>query len=116
MRLITARSSVRRNSRGRGLPACGSGVTVPHSTKPKPAASMAAGNLGVLVEAGGEADGVGQAQAGEIHGQDRVVGAGARGPRPIFRPDGQTVGVFGIEPAQQAGGDVVQAQSSAPPP
>ena len=36
-RLITARSSVRRNRRGRGLPGCGRGVAAPTSTKPKPA-------------------------------------------------------------------------------
>ena len=35
MRLITARSCARRNSRGRGLPACGRGVTVPVSMKPE---------------------------------------------------------------------------------
>ena len=36
MRLITAASAVSRNSRGRGLPDCGRGVTVPVSTKPNP--------------------------------------------------------------------------------
>ena len=40
-RLITASSAVRRNRRGRGLPGCGSGVTVPTSVKPKPSESAA---------------------------------------------------------------------------
>ena len=42
MRLITARSSASRNSRGFGLPACGRGVSVPTSTKPKPKPSICA--------------------------------------------------------------------------
>ena len=41
MRLITARSSASRNSRGCGLPACGRGVSVPTSTKPKPSRASA---------------------------------------------------------------------------
>ena len=45
MRLITAWSSVSRNSRGRGLPAWARGVTVPHSTNPKPAATAWAGSV-----------------------------------------------------------------------
>ena len=64
-RLITARSSARRKRRGRGLPGCGSGVAAPTSTKPKPAATSGADHLGVLVEAGGEAEGVGELEAGE---------------------------------------------------
>src|SRR3569623_2374432 len=43
MRLITARSRVRRNSRGLGLPGCGNGVTEPTSAKPKPSPSNASG-------------------------------------------------------------------------
>ena len=39
-RLITARLALRRKTRGRGLPACGSGVTVPASTKPNPSANI----------------------------------------------------------------------------
>ena len=35
-RLMTARSCGSRNTRGFGFPDCGFGVTVPHSTKPKP--------------------------------------------------------------------------------
>src|SRR5208283_3774036 len=38
---MTARSSSRRNTRGRGLPGCGSGVSVPTSTKPKPSPGVA---------------------------------------------------------------------------
>ena len=45
MRLITAPSSASRNRRGRGLPACGRGVTVPHSTKPKPNLRHRVGHL-----------------------------------------------------------------------
>ena len=55
-RLITASSSGSRNMRGFGLPACGSGVTVPTSTKPKPSAEQRVRHLGVLVEAGRHAD------------------------------------------------------------
>src|SRR5512139_587177 len=41
IRLTTARSSGRRNSRGRGLPGCASPVTVPTSTNEKPSAARA---------------------------------------------------------------------------
>jgi hypothetical protein len=41
-RLITAASCASRNSRGLGLPAWGSGVSVPTSTKPKPSPSICA--------------------------------------------------------------------------
>ena len=41
MRFSSARSLGRRKSRGCGLPACGSAVTVPTSTKPKPSAPSA---------------------------------------------------------------------------
>ena len=40
---MTASSSMRRKRRGCGLPACGRGVTVPHSTKPNPASNIASG-------------------------------------------------------------------------
>ena len=53
---MTARSSASRNSRGFGLPACGRGVSVPTSTKPKPSAEHLLGHFGVLVEPGGEPD------------------------------------------------------------
>ena len=43
MRLMTASSSTSRNSRGRGLPCCGRGVSVPTSTKPNPSPSIASG-------------------------------------------------------------------------
>ena len=71
-RLMTARSSVRRKSRGRGLPGCGSGVAAPTSTKPKPARPSGATARGVLVEAGGETERVRQVEAGEAGGEARA--------------------------------------------
>ena len=47
-RLITPWSASSRNSRGRGLPGCGSGVMVPTSTKPKPTRSRASGTSAFL--------------------------------------------------------------------
>ncbi len=47
-RLITARSRGRRNTRGLGLPGCGSGVTVPISAKPQPSRKMASGTRASL--------------------------------------------------------------------
>ena len=41
-RLITARSSLSRNRRGRGLPGCGRGVTAPTSMNPNPARASGA--------------------------------------------------------------------------
>ena len=48
MRLITASSRSSRNRRGRGLPACGFGVTEPISTKPKPSRNSASGTSALL--------------------------------------------------------------------
>ena len=47
-RLISARSASSRKTRGRGLPGCGRGVTVPISTKPKPSRSSASGTRASL--------------------------------------------------------------------
>ena len=47
-RLMTAASSGRRNRRGRALPSCGRGVSVPTSTKPKPSLSIAPGTSAFL--------------------------------------------------------------------
>ena len=62
-RLIAPRSRISRNTRGRGLPGCGRGVTVPISVKPKPMASSAPGTRAILVEAGRHADRIGKIAA-----------------------------------------------------
>ena len=83
MRLITAPSAVRRKRRGRGFPACGRGVTLPHSTKPKPAASMASGTSAFLSKPAAR-----PTQALKLRPQSstaRFAGAGpsrTRGPSP----------------------------------
>ena len=56
MRLMSAWCSGRRNRRGGGLPGWARGVTVPTSTQPKPRREQPDHRLGVLVEAGGQAD------------------------------------------------------------
>ena len=48
IRLTTASSRSSRNSRGRGLPVCGFGVTVPISTKPNPSRNNASGASALL--------------------------------------------------------------------
>src|SRR6185437_4552403 len=59
-RLITARSASRRKIRGRGLPACARGVTVPTSTKPKPRRSSASGTTAFLSKPGATPTGLGK--------------------------------------------------------
>jgi hypothetical protein len=67
MRLMMACRSGRRNRRGFGLPGCGRGVTVPISMKPKPRRARPSMQLAVLVEAGGQADAVGEFEAHHAH-------------------------------------------------
>ena len=75
MRLMTAWSSGSRNSRGRGLPACGSGVTVPVSTKPKPSRISAATATASLSKPAARPIGLGNAA------QDVTASAGSSGTR-----------------------------------
>ena len=112
MRLITAWSGSRRNSRGRGLPACGRGVTVPVSTKPKPRRISAATADGVLVEPGGQADRIGEPPAQRVDRQSggrpcRAPGqpnrgAARSGPDPCAR-SGSTQRISGMKADAIAG-------------
>ena len=52
--------AISRNTRGRGLPSCGRGVTVPISAKPNPMPSTAPAHARILVEARGDAERVGK--------------------------------------------------------
>ncbi len=72
----------RRNRRGFGLPACGRGVTVPTSTKLKPRPKRPGDGLGVLVEARGEAERVGEIEPQEPGPEPGRSGKTTRGPRP----------------------------------
>ncbi len=56
IRLISALSSGNRNRRGRGLPGCAFGVTVPISVNPNSEREQLFVHFGVLVEAGGDPD------------------------------------------------------------
>ena len=60
MRLITARSSANRNSRGFGLPACGCGVMEPTSAKPKPRPSTPSGTSASLSKPAASPSGLGK--------------------------------------------------------
>ena len=70
---MTASSSVSRKMRGFGLPACGSGVTVPISAKPKPRPQQRVGHLGVLVVAGRHAERIGKIEPATRDAQPRVA-------------------------------------------
>ena len=101
MRLITASSSTRRNRRGRGLPGCGRGVTVPSSAKPKPSRPQAAGAAASLSKPAASPIGVGKAQPQHGAREARVVRRGAgEGGRGAGQAERQAVGRLGIEPAQ----------------
>ena len=56
MRLMTARSSTRRNRRGFGLPSCGLGRQRPDLDEAEAKREHLLGNLGILVEPRGETD------------------------------------------------------------
>ena len=105
---MTAWSGSRRNSRGRGLPGCGSGVTVPISTKPKPRPQQRVGHLGVLVEARRDADRIGEVEAEGPHRQPRIAGAAAAARSEFQGLDGERMGVFRIERPQQRPGQAVE--------
>jgi hypothetical protein len=94
MRLITARSSASRNSRGFGLPACGRGVSVPTSTKPKPSPASARAPR-ILVEPGGEPDRRGEASPATSIASDRKAAAAAR--QQLQRPDRRAMRPLGVE-------------------
>ena len=101
MRLISACSRRRRNRRGRGLPACGRGVTVPISTKLKPSGEQARDRLGILVEAGGQPERMRELEAQEPGPEPGGRRPAAR-PRPTLakRPDRQAMRGFGRQPLQ----------------
>ena len=55
-------------------PVCGSGVTVPISTKPKPSAEQRVRHLGMLVEARRDSDRIGEVEPEGPHREPRIVG------------------------------------------
>ena len=109
MRLISARSGTRRNSRFLGLPGCGSPVTVPISTWSKPSIDMPSMRDGVLVEAGGEPEGAVHPQpeglgaqllvAGRERGGDEGAQDGDAGGEPD-PAEGQVVGLLRVHPLE----------------
>ena len=102
MRLITAWSGSRRNSRGRGLPACGRGVTVPVSTKPNPSRISAGTATAFLSNPAARPIGLANRRPSTSTGQrpgscPRVRPAKAEAQRA----QGQPVRALRIEPSHQ---------------
>lgn len=62
-RFMSPESSMSRNMRGRGLPGCGSGVTVPASTNPHPIAANAPGAWASLSRPAGQSNRVREPQS-----------------------------------------------------
>ena len=85
-----------RNRRGCGLPAWGRGVTVPHSTKPKPNFAIASGTCGVLVEARRQSDRIGKVQPERRHARrgSSAAGRGSSGADRARQRQGQRDGRF----------------------
>ena len=82
MRLITPRSSARRNRRGRGLPSCGLGRDAADLDQAEAQPEQRVRHLGILVEAGGEADRIARASGprpGPRARADRAFGRAERG-------------------------------------
>src|SRR3569833_1435423 len=75
IRMLSARSLGRRNSRGRGLPGCARAVTVPISTKPKPNAPSASYASASLSNPAARPSGLGRSSPSA-----RTRRAGSRGP------------------------------------
>ena len=98
-----------RNSRGRGLPGCGRGVTVPTSMKPKPSARKGIDVHGVLVEAGGEADRIGKVQPHRAYRARRERGLRQEGREP----EADLVSGLGIEREEERSREPIQAQPAA---
>ena len=107
-RLITASSASRRNSRGRGLPGCGSGVTVPTSTKPKPTRSSASGTSACLSKPAASPTGLGKvspnARVASRASSGTALGSGASSQRAQRQP----VGVLRIHGPQQRPGEALE--------
>ena len=101
------RSSISRKTRGRGLPCCGRGVTVPISAKPSPMPSTAPHHARVLVEARGDAERIGEREAPRARRQPAVVRRGAaRIDAGLQRPQRQLVRLLRIEGVEQRAGQV----------
>ena len=98
MRLITALSSTSRNSRGRGLPACGSGVTVPISTKPKPKPNIACGTSAFLSKPGASPTGVGKSSPAT---RIASTGSGAGGAEAGARRSAASVNRCAVSPSSR---------------
>ncbi len=117
IRLTTARSAGSRNSRGCGLPGCGSPVTVPISTWPKPSARQRVDADGVLVEAGGQPE-RGAGRSAPAPADRRVARRTARAPcsraRRPDRPERQVVRPLRVDPGEDVvEEDVVRRHRSA---
>src|SRR5262249_55292764 len=82
----------------------------------EPGAEHGVGRLGVLVEAGGQADAVLELQPHQLNGQAGVVETLlARTESGLQAADGGVVRVLGVEGVQGAGGEVLQyAHASTP--
>ena len=70
-RLMMAPSSVSRNTRGRGLPACGRGVTPPASMKEKPRRMRPSSAVAFLSKPAARPSGCARSMPGKAHGQAR---------------------------------------------
>jgi len=77
-RLISALARTSRNSRGRGLPACGRGVTVPTSMKPKPSCARASMCSAFLSRPAASPTGLGNSSPMARTGDDGTFGASSR--------------------------------------
>ena len=79
IRLITARSSTSRNSRGLGLPACGRGVIEPTSANPKPRPKSWSGTSASLSNPAAIPSGLGNCSPATSTARGPVFGGPARG-------------------------------------
>ena len=84
-RLIEARSSLRRNSRGFGLPGCAIGVAAPTSIKPKPALDKGATTSAFLSKPAAKPTGLGMFKPATLVARRLDVTGPGVGARPIFR-------------------------------
>ena len=88
--------------RGRGLPLCARGVSVPTSTKPKPMARSCARHARILVEARRHAERIGKIETAQILAPAADRRAGGAGIKPKLEDlDGEVMRALGVERMEQ---------------
>ena len=102
---MMARSRRSRNTRGEGLPSCGTGVTVPISAKPQPSCRMASGTRASLSKPAAIPTGLGNVKPANVTPSAASSGADAAGNTPSSSD-------FNVISCASSGGSSVSARGA----